>query len=98
MATVADGHLQLTLEDVEGIHFALVLVGPGTVERPIELELGEARVRQLYRLTLAREPAAAEMAVAMGFISSAPSEGSQLNAWQQFAQVLLLTNEAIFVD
>jgi len=60
----------------------------------------EQRIRALYRLVLARAPSPAEVDMARRFLAAAEAEqrGSQLAPWQQYAQVLLLTNEAIFVD
>jgi hypothetical protein len=54
------------------------------------------RVATLYRLVLNRRPDADEVRLALAFVA-APVH-SDLGPWQQFAQVLLLTNEAIFVD
>ncbi len=60
---------------------------------------GEARVRELYRLAFARNAEAAEVQIGLRFVESPPGqERSQLTAWQQYAQVLLLTNEMMFVD
>ena len=60
---------------------------------------GEPRVRQLYRLTLSRDPSALEVQAALRFVAPmARAEHSSLTPWQQYAQVLLLTNEAMFVD
>ncbi len=62
---------------------------------------GEERVRALYRRALAREPDAEELSAALHFLAEAeqPSpQRSQLTGVQQLAQVLLLTNEAMFVD
>lgn len=56
-----------------------------------------ARIAALYRLVLARSPSREEVEVGLRFIAGSKS-GSQLNAWQQYAQVLLLTNEVMFVD
>jgi len=59
----------------------------------------EARVRQLYRHVLAREPNAVELQAALRFVNPVfRAEHAQMNIWQQYAQVLMLTNEAIFVD
>jgi hypothetical protein len=59
----------------------------------------EARVRELYRLTLARNPQPTEVIAALRFLDMPPGpEKSQLTPWQQYAQVLLLTNEMMFVD
>jgi hypothetical protein len=57
----------------------------------------EERVAALYRLVLARAPRPQELEAGRRFVEGAHA-GSQLNAWQQYAQVLLLTNEAMFVD
>lgn len=54
---------------------------------------GEARVQRLYQLVFARQATGAETAAALRFLNAA-SETS----WTQYAQVLLLTNEALFVD
>ena len=60
---------------------------------------GEPRVRELYRLVYARNPEPREMQAGLRFVEAPPgSERSQLTAWQQYAQVLLLTNEVMFVD
>jgi hypothetical protein len=57
----------------------------------------EQRVAALYRLVLARAPSAGEVQAALRFVEGSKT-GSQLDAWQQYAQVLLLTNEMMFVD
>ena len=57
---------------------------------------GEARMRAMYRLVLARNPEAAEVQVGLRFLESTGE--SMLMPWQQYAQVLLLTNEMMFVD
>ncbi len=63
----------------------------------------EQRVRALYRLVLARAPEPAEVRAALHFVREAEAErqrskDSRLTAWEQYAQVLLLTNEVMFVD
>jgi hypothetical protein len=61
----------------------------------------ELRVAALYRLILARKPGADETAAALGFIHAQRvkgENGSQLSAWEQYAQVLLQTNEVMFLD
>ncbi|MGH7129329.1 MAG: DUF1553 domain-containing protein, partial [Planctomycetaceae bacterium] len=60
----------------------------------------DRRIAALYRLVLLREPDAEESQAARDFLAAvAQDEGeSQLDAWQQLAQVLLLTNELMFVD
>jgi hypothetical protein len=64
-----------------------------------EKQEGDARVRELYRLVHAREPTGDEVRIGLRFVEApASEERSQLTAWQQYAQVLLLTNETMFVD
>ncbi len=63
----------------------------------------EARIAALYRAVLARDPAPAEVQAAARFLTpdDSPSAGpghSQLSRWEQLAQVLLMTNELLFVD
>jgi hypothetical protein len=57
----------------------------------------DLRIAALYRLVLARSPRSEEIHAGQRFIEGTPS-GSKLSAWQQYAQVLLLTNELMFVD
>jgi hypothetical protein len=62
-----------------------------------------ARVAVLYRLALGRVPTAEEVKMARVFVndadkSSSPKDQSHLDRWQQYAQVLLMTNELMFVD
>ncbi len=58
----------------------------------------EARVQRAYRLLYARPATAAQMALAREFLASA-SDGSTSDAlWEQYAQVLLGSNEFLFVD
>jgi hypothetical protein len=53
----------------------------------------------LYRLVLGRQPEEAEIRIALDFIAAVEkSQQSQLGTWQQYAQVLLLTNEMMFLD
>jgi Protein of unknown function (DUF1553)/Protein of unknown function (DUF1549)/Planctomycete cytochrome C len=60
---------------------------------------GEPRVRELYRLVHGRNPDAFEVTVGLRYVKTPPAtERSQLTPWQQYAQVLLMTNEVIFVD
>jgi mono/diheme cytochrome c family protein len=61
------------------------------------------RVAAVYRLVLGRHPSGEETQLALTFLSAAETgraqaPGSQLDPWQQFAQVLVITNELIFVD
>jgi hypothetical protein len=58
------------------------------------------RVKTLYRMILNRQPEPAETPLALDFIAASEGsrEKSRLDPWQQFVQVLLLTNEFLFVD
>ncbi|HVX64405.1 MAG TPA: PSD1 and planctomycete cytochrome C domain-containing protein [Pirellulales bacterium] len=59
------------------------------------------RVQALYRLVLTRPAEPDEVELALKFIQSPPQgdqPGSKLSSWEQFAQVLLSTNEFVFVD
>jgi hypothetical protein len=59
------------------------------------------RVAALYRIVLARSAEPAEIELALKFIQAPPAEGqppSKLSPWEQYAQVLLSTNEFVFVD
>jgi Protein of unknown function (DUF1553)/Protein of unknown function (DUF1549)/Planctomycete cytochrome C len=61
------------------------------------------RVAALYRLVLGRKPNADELRLALDFVDAAERarqepQKSQLDPWQEYAQVLLLTNEMMFVD
>jgi Protein of unknown function (DUF1549)/Protein of unknown function (DUF1553)/Planctomycete cytochrome C len=65
--------------------------------RPEVAGTPEQRIAALYRLVLARTPRPEETQAGLRFIARSQT-GSQLSAWQQYAQVLLLTNEVLFVD
>jgi hypothetical protein len=62
----------------------------------------EAKIAALYRLVLNRSPDLEELTVGRQFISSdsaiAQAEGIKLSAWEQYAQLLLLTSEVMYVD
>ncbi len=60
----------------------------------------EGRIGALYRLVLTREPTPEEVAAGLRFVQAAEmhAASSQLSPWEQYAQVLLLTNELMFVD
>ena len=63
----------------------------------------EARVNALYRAILARSPAPAEMKAARRFLALPGSaQGgpapSSLSRTEQLAQVLIMTNELLFID
>jgi hypothetical protein len=61
------------------------------------------RITALYRAVLARPPAPSELRAAARFLApgsepTAETSRSRLSRWEQLAQVLLMTNELLFVD
>jgi uncharacterized protein DUF1553 len=63
-------------------------------------ENDDAKIAALYRLVLNRAPDGDELAIGRQFISAAaaPTEEQKLSAWEQYAQLLLLANEVMYVD
>ncbi|HEX5269122.1 MAG TPA: DUF1553 domain-containing protein, partial [Gemmataceae bacterium] len=55
------------------------------------------RITYLYRLLFGRPPDAEELALGRRFVASAPEE-KLLGPWTKYCQVLLLSNEFVFVD
>ena len=55
-------------------------------------------VTALYHIVLTREPTPEELRETVEFVASVPAGQSQLGAWQQLAQVLLASNELMYVD
>ncbi|HXG08980.1 MAG TPA: PSD1 and planctomycete cytochrome C domain-containing protein [Gemmataceae bacterium] len=65
------------------------------------LQQPEARIERLYCLLYGRPPDAEEVALGLRFLESArplQTEAVKLTAWEQYAQVLLLSNEFVFMD
>jgi hypothetical protein len=58
----------------------------------------EDRIGALYRATLARSATPDELRAAARFVATEASGRSTLSRWDQLAQVLLMTNEFLFVD
>lgn len=52
----------------------------------------------MYRIVFQRDPTIEEVATAVDFVSAPVEPGSKLSPWEQFAQVLLSTNEMMYVD
>ena len=57
-----------------------------------------ARVRELYAKLFQRAPSDEELKLALSFTQTADVGTSILDPWKQFAQVLMLSNEFMFVD
>ncbi|MEI7687330.1 MAG: PSD1 and planctomycete cytochrome C domain-containing protein [Planctomycetota bacterium] len=62
-----------------------------------DLKAPEQKVAGLYRFVLTRVPETREIEACLRFVQQAPAN-AKLNGWEQLAQVLLLTNESMFVD
>ena len=56
------------------------------------------RVTAAYRLAFGRAPDARELALAERFLQLPPKSDDKLTRWQQYAQVLLASNELMYVD
>jgi len=59
-------------------------------------ESDEARVRKAYRTLFAREAAPNEVELAVQFLSKPTA--SAMSRWEQYAQVLLASDEMLYVD
>jgi hypothetical protein len=57
-----------------------------------------ARIAALYRAVLARDPTADETAACGEFVAGGTHDGSQVSAWEELAQVLLASNEVMYLD
>jgi mono/diheme cytochrome c family protein len=75
------------------------------VARPdvVAAKTDEERIDRLHRLTFGRPADPAEVKLGLEFLQAAQAsqgkkEKGQLNAWEQYGQVLLLSNEFAFVD
>lgn len=58
----------------------------------------EERVTAAYRLAFGRAPERAELELATKFLALTTGPDDKLTRWQQFAQVLLASNELMYVD
>ncbi|VTS02993.1 Uncharacterized protein OS=Planctomyces maris DSM 8797 GN=PM8797T_29703 PE=4 SV=1: PSCyt1: PSCyt2: PSD1 [Gemmata massiliana] len=58
----------------------------------------EDRVTGAYRVAFGRVPEKAELDLALRFLKLPPKTDDKLTRWQQFAQVLLASNELLYVD
>jgi TorA maturation chaperone TorD len=56
----------------------------------------EARVLRAYQLLFAREPDREELDLAVAFLRQ--TDESAVSRWERYAQVLLASNEALYVD
>ncbi|HZY84391.1 MAG TPA: DUF1549 and DUF1553 domain-containing protein, partial [Gemmataceae bacterium] len=70
------------------------------VSRPdvAERSKDEAKIDRMYRLAYGRAAAADEVELGRRFVAEATRAPAKLSPWEQYAQVLLLSNEFLFVD
>jgi hypothetical protein len=58
----------------------------------------EQRIAAAYRVAFARAPERAEVELAVRFLKLPVRSDDKLTRWQQYAQVLLASNEMMYVD
>jgi hypothetical protein len=58
----------------------------------------EARIELLYQLAFQRDPSREEIEWARQFVRGPAAPSPSRDAWQKYAQVLLMSNELVFVD
>jgi hypothetical protein len=56
------------------------------------------RIQALYRRILSRNPSSQELGQSLKFLEASPRRDGELDPWEQLAQVLLISNEAVFID
>jgi len=59
-------------------------------------ESDKSRIERAYRLLFGREPEKAELKVALEFLRQ--PDPPTMSRWEQYAQVLLTSNEMLYVD
>jgi hypothetical protein len=69
---------------------ARLMAEPGTDDR--------VRVLRAYSLLFNRAPDDAEMKLALGFLKRPSSEKARMTRWEQYAQILLASNEMLYQD
>jgi hypothetical protein len=58
----------------------------------------EARVRRMYRIAYGRDAEAEEVALGLRFVAGVKAGTGKLAPWEQYAQVLLMSNEFALAD
>ena len=58
----------------------------------------EERVKAAYRIAYQRTPNDKELSLGVKFASAKPNATDKLTRWQQYAQILLASNELMYVD
>ena len=62
-----------------------------------EAETDEESINRAYQLLYGRTVADAELQIGLEFLNSQPNTEQDLSAWEQYAQVLLSSNEFMYV-
>jgi hypothetical protein len=78
-------------------HPFVVAQAKALAARTEESASAEQRAASLYRRALGRLPDVSELEVSLRFVGATDAR-LQLDGMEQLAQVLLLTNEAMFID
>jgi len=64
----------------------------------------ERKIREMYRILYSREPSSDEIAIGISFVSEEKKKGPAMPArgaltpWEKYAQVLMASNEFVFID
>ncbi len=58
----------------------------------------EERVKAAYRIAYQRSPSDRELSLGVKFAGAKPNPADKLTRWQQYAQILLASNELMYVD
>ena len=58
----------------------------------------EARIRLAFQLAYGRPPVDLEVQLGMGYLSASPDVQNKLSLWESYAQVLLGSNEFMYLD
>ncbi len=58
----------------------------------------DARITLAYRLAFTREPTTQELSLGAKFVALPPAKDDKLTRWQQYAQILLASNELMYVE
>jgi len=62
-----------------------------------ETESDKDQIDRAYRLLFSRSPSAQESQIGLEFLATKPDESNSLSAWHQYAQVLLSSNEFMYL-
>ena len=61
-----------------------------------------ARIRLAFRLSFGRSPSADELQLGLAYVTAEDAadsrDGTSLNRWERYAQILLASNEFMYLD